>query len=319
MIVGIKGYAGEFVQRHKAARVLKSGNIIAEVMDPNDSDRYNIGPRFSPVANVLRVVVGGKDFLFSPVTHDREFENGGLAMEFDIDSPGGPPGFSRASVGEGFLKIGVGVLEKATDTYMFADKFKIVRLGTTTVDWREDRAEFKQTCVGTRGYAYSIVVNVVLKNSALEISCRLTNTGSEPFSTEQYAHNYFSFSDFPVGPNYEVIFPHAIEPDGMTSDLRFDGRRILYEKTLVHPVNLKIPAPSGQESDASLLVRNSRAGQEIEATTSAATAISARTFLHASSQYLCPEQFIRFYLKPGESADWVRSYVFRTNASQSLP
>ena len=85
---------GEY-PRHVAARVLKNDFLQAEVMEPNDPGRYFRGVRFSPVADILRVVMAGKDFLFSPGAHDPLTDNCGLRMEFDLGTgPTAPPGFA---------------------------------------------------------------------------------------------------------------------------------------------------------------------------------------------------------------------------------
>lgn len=299
--------AGDFAQRHAAAHVLSNGNLTVEVMDPNDPARYYRGPRFSPVANVLRVVKDGKDYLFSPVANDPENENGGLAMEFDILTKGGPPGFTEATIGEGFLKIGVGVLRKIGVSYRFEKQNELIEAAQTTVTWERDRAAFEQVSEGVNGYAYKLSSEVQLREATISIRYHLTNTGTKPFTTEQYAHNFFSFSDAPVGPDYEVEFPYDFQATGLEPEQRKEGRTIIYEQTVPKPMNIEVPMPEGYSGPNTVNVRHSTNGQEITATTSIP---GTRTFLHASAAYLCPEQFVRISVKPGESAEWTREYTF---------
>jgi hypothetical protein len=82
-------------EQHPAVRVLQSDQLRVVVMDPHAPDRYYRGVSFSPVAGVLQVSMGGRNFLFAPDQHDPLKDNGGLAMEFDLfQGNSGPPGFA---------------------------------------------------------------------------------------------------------------------------------------------------------------------------------------------------------------------------------
>lgn len=291
--------------RHVAARVLRNGVLTLEVMEPNAPDRYHRGTRFAPLANVLRAVRGGRDFLFSPVVHDPATQNCGLAMEFDNTTEGGPPGFAEAAVGEGFVKIGVGVLRKTAAEYRFSKPYPMIEPAVTTVTWGGDRADFAQLCGGINGYAYKLSAQVRLQASSIVICCRLANTGTKAFRTEQYAHNYFSFAGAPVGPAYVVLFPYELDATGMAVGPLCEGRCIRYATTLNHPLNITVPMPQSYVGPNTVTVRHAGNGQQITATTSMP---GPRTFLHASADYLCPEQFIRICLKPGETVEWTRQY-----------
>lgn len=308
--------ADDFVPRQGATQILRSGELTIEVMYPNDPARYNRGTRFSPVANVVRAVMGGKDFLFSPVTHDPVNDNCGLAMEFDITSDEGPPGYAEAALGEGFLKIGVGVLRKTTPEYHFFKPNEVIDPAKTTVKWEGDRAIFDQVSAGVNGYAYKLNAEVRLQAPWIDIHCELTNTGTKAFTTEQYSHNYFCFDNAPVGPNYEVLFPYDFEATGMDGSQKRDGRGIVYEKTLSKPMNIRVPMPENYSGPNTVTVRNVVNGQEITATTSIP---GTRTFVHASALYLCPEQFVRISLKPGESTKWTRRYELLLKSSSGAP
>jgi hypothetical protein len=36
------------------------------------------------------------------------------------------------------------------------------------------------------------------------------------------------------------------------------------------------------------------------------------TTVHMAPLYVCPEQFVRLELQPGETVEWTRNYVFET-------
>jgi len=102
---------------HKGSRILASGELTVEVMDPASPERYNRGVRFTPVAAVIRATIGGREYLANPKEHDSLFAAAGLFAEFDLTTS--PPGFDAAKIGEGYMKIGVGILKKDEEKYSF--------------------------------------------------------------------------------------------------------------------------------------------------------------------------------------------------------
>lgn len=303
-------------RRHEAARVLASGRLRVEVMDPVSPDRYNRGNRFSPVANVLRATLDGTDFLFSPVAHDPLNDNAGLAMEFDLFEwpEGGPPGFSEAKEGESFVKVGVGLLKKQGDEYGFYKPYETVALAPTTVTWGSDCAKFRQSCRSPGGYAYVLEAAVRVHDHSLEIEYRLRNTGEKSFATEQYAHNFFSLGGMSIGPDYEIEMPGAftMEETGMKV-LKAHGRNVGFLRDIpakkASNATLML-APTTPAAEETITVSHLVKGWAIKARVSLPTSHVA---IHAEPGYLSPEQFVRIRLKPGESASWIRSYEFLTD------
>ena len=114
-----------------------------------------------------------------------------------------------------------------------------------------------------------------------------------------------SFSDAPVGPGYEVLLPYDFEAAGLEAEQRKEGRVIFYDQTLSKPMNIRVPMPRGYAGPNTVTVRHPASGQEITATTSLP---GTCTFLHASPDYLCPEQFVRISLTPGEFTEWTNGY-----------
>lgn len=295
--------------RETTEHILRSDSLTVRVMDPDNPERYNRGPRFSPLAAVLQVSLDGREFLHCPESHDPLREGAGLFGEFDILSEGGPPGFREARIGEGFVKIGVGVLEKEGENYDFFAQAKVLERAATTVEWSDSRASFRQTCRGINGYRYSLEADIVVNGSQLTLRWNLSNQGAKAFGTEHYVHNFFSFDRKPVGPGYQVRFSQPIAPilehgsdrEGVT----WTDREISFEATIKNHVNILLN--KGEEGGAMIKTSQRENGQEIAVDSSAPV---ARTFIHATSRYLCPEQFVRISLKPGESYVWSRTYDF---------
>lgn len=293
-----------------AEHILQSDVLTVKVMNPNSPARYNQGVRFSPVAAVLQVSLHGKEFLYNPTQHDSLREGAGLASEFDILTEGGPPGFAEAQIGEGFVKIGVGVLQKARDTYDFFSLDEILERAQTTVNWSKTNASFQQICRGVNGYAYTLKADLLVEGSRVIIHWQLSNTGTKAFSTVQYVHNFFSLDEKPVGPGYVLEFSHPIQPsyvEGSEPDVsHWRDSQITFDSTIKTHVNITIPS-EGDGRTGIVRVFHRETGQEIVVTTPSPI---SRTFIHATRRYLCPEQFVTISLQPGASHQWSRLYDF---------
>ena len=300
--------------RQDAVHTLTSGRMQVEVMNPLDPECYYRGIRFSPVATVLKVTLDGKEFLFCPADHDPMQQNAGLAMEFDLpQTEFGPQGFAEAPDGGGFLKIGVGVLKKSGEKYAVWLPFEVMERAQTDVKWETARALFRQTCKGVNGYAYALDAEVSVAGNGVTVTCKLTNTGTRAFATEQYAHNFFHFDGLATSPDYEVEFPGefdvaipkpVIEKHGRT--LRFIGEITPKMKA----ADAFVAAKDESRKSDSVVVRNAKAGMEIHASVSMP---AERVVVHASPGYVCPEQFVKISLNPGETRQWVRTYEFNIN------
>jgi hypothetical protein len=296
-------------------RTLASEHLEVEVMNPDAPDRYYRGQRFSPVATVLRVRMDGHDFLFAPIEHDPLADGGGLAMEFDIGTEPNPPppGFNEAAAGEGFLKIGVGVLRKEADPiYKFYGSYAMIQPAVTTVKWERDRARFHQTCEGVAGYAYRLEADVRVVANEVRVTCRLANTGAKPFSTEQYAHNFFAFDEQRITPGYAVEFPYDFSAVIPKPVIKKTGRIL----TLTSEITPKIKAAQAHvtplqplDGKDSVIFRHPDDSLRITATVSRPAIV---TTVHMAPLYVCPEQFVRLELQPGETVEWTRNYVFET-------
>lgn len=290
---------------HKGSRLLASKDLIVEVMDPASADRYNIGQRFTPVAAVLRVAMGGQEYLFSAVKHDRKTGHAGLASEFDLSHQ--PPGHKEAKISEGFVKVGVGVLKKDRANYAFYMPYKAIEPAKTTVKWGMTKAEFHQVCKGVGGYAYELRATVKVAGKTVTTEWSLKNTGRKAFTTTNYVHNFFRMGDKDVGPDYVVSFPFDFKPEGLKDEQTLKGRDILFTKKIPTHINGVVKYPKDYKGPNSVTVRQTKTGQTIKATTSIP---GTRVALHASKTYVCPEQFIEITLKPGQTKTWTRTHTF---------
>ena len=302
--------------------VLKNDKLAIEVMHPTHPDRYNRGVRFTPLAAVLTASMDNQSFFYAPSDHNPIADHGGLAAEFDLVASGDPdemmpPGYLEAEPGEGFLKIGVGVLEKGKKRYtLFQQPKLLVPAETDVTRHDDDGVRFYQVCTGTNGYAYHLLADVTLVVPRIQIEWQLTNAGSKPSTTRHYTHNFFCFSHRAVGPDYRITFPYPCRPTGLEDGQRQEGPSILFLQEIPRWVNIHIPYPESYAGPNTLLVRHETNGQQILCETSLP---SIYTAIHARAGYISPEQFVKLHLEPGETVTWTRTYTLQIAGPPALP
>jgi hypothetical protein len=323
---------------HAGTRILQSGSMVVEVGDPDSPDcRWNQGLRFSPVANIIQVTLDGLEFCYAPVTGGSLSYLGGLPMEFDIGQESfqpDPPGYNEGSNGSPFLKIGVGILTRNSSAYNFSSNYPIVELAQTTTTWQRDRANFVQTLSGTAdGYSCRLEEDVIVKNNSIILNYVLTNTGTKEFTTEQYLHNFLTFSNRNVGPDYRVYFPYDMtaspqlqlwQPPQFGQVGRSPGfidtnppmvsleNMVLYTKTISSVPKTWIYKPDDYLGTDSVAVEQSDIGLRVIIDSSIR---SAYIGIWTTSYQVSPEQFVFITLAPGQHAEFTRTYTFSADGS----
>jgi hypothetical protein len=331
--------AGEIPQPvHAGTRILYSGNLVVEVGDPDSADcRWNQGQRFSPVANIIRVQLNRREFCYAPVSGGALGYVGGLPMEFDIGQEPfqpDPPGYNEGRNGDPFLKIGVGILKRNAGAYSFSASYPVIELAKTTAIWGQDQAHFIQSIAGAAdGYAYQLEEDIIVKNDHIVLHYVLSNTGTKTFTTEQYLHNFLSFSGRAVGPDYRVYFPYDMTTSpqvktwvppasagrGRSLGLYAVGNppmvslenMILYLDT-VSPPKTWVYKPEAYMGRDSIAVEQSAVEQRVVIDSSLS---SAYVGIWTTNYQVSPEQFLVMTLGPDEQIEFTRSYTFSTAGS----
>jgi len=323
---------------HAGTRILRSGNLVVEVGDPDSPDcRWNQGLRFSPVANIIQVTLDGLEFCYAPAGGGSLGYVGGLPMEFDIGQESfqpDPPGYNEGSNASEFLKIGVGILRRNSSAYNFSSSYPVVELAQTATTWRQDRANFVQTLSGTaNGYSCRLEEDVIVKNDTVILNYILTNTGSKEFTTEQYLHNFITFSYRNVGPDYRVYFPYDMtaspqpelwQPPQYGQVGRTPGfidtnppmatleNMVLYTKTISSVPKTWIYKPDDYLGPDTVAVEQTELGRRVIIDSSIR---SAYIGIWTTSYQVSPEQFVFITLASGESAEFTRTYKFSADGS----
>lgn len=130
-------------------------------------------------------------------------------------------GYSDAQPGEPFPKLGIGLLKRPErPQYNFFAPHEIIQGFPIQVENTGSQVVFTVGAIDCRGYAAQIVKTVRLEGNWMEIGYRLKNVGSKPIDTNEYYHNFMGIDQHPIGPEYRLHFPYAIQLEDITAAYR---------------------------------------------------------------------------------------------------
>jgi hypothetical protein len=245
------------------------------------------------------VVVGDHNWISGPVE------------EYSV-----PLGYDDAKPGGTFIKIGVGHLRKPADgaAYRFSNFYDVVDPGTWTSKTSATSAEMMHTVKdsgGGYGYDYTKVTRLVPGAAQMVIEHRIRNTGSKPFESSTYNHNFMVMDGHPTGPGLVFIAPFALTtarpPDPAFAEIT--GNRFVYKKELQvgDQVAGRLQGYGASAADYDFRIENARAG----------TGVRIRGDRPLSSMVLWSirptfaiEPFVTIAAKPGEQFTWTYTYDY---------
>lgn len=244
---------------------------------------------------------------YSPVAHDAVC---GPAEEFS------PIGLDEAAVGEPFLKIGVGMLEKMEGEY---DRFKlhnIVNPGTRTQKVTQDSIIQTHVLESEQGYAYEYVKEIGLTGeNSFRISHRLVNKGSKVLKGDVYNHNFFTLGLLETGESRHLDFPFKPEGDWRSeySEVGFAESGIRFTRTLVKGEsvftgNLHEAGKGFSGSPSGFVLSELATGRGVK---SICALPMTKAVFWSNHRIACIEPYIDFYIGPGEKFSFDIEYVLQ--------
>ena len=185
--------------------IISQNGLEVTLCPPSFQDGYYRGVRFDHSGIFRRIEKDGFVFadewfdVHDPYKHDAVC---GASEEFS------QCGYEYAQVGEVFLKPGVGLLVKDSDTaYDHFKLYEVADCGRWTVTSEEDSATFIHVLDAEGwGYVYEKEVRLI-SGECMQIAHRLCNTGPKLIKGETYNHNFFTFGDARPGPEMQIDFP----------------------------------------------------------------------------------------------------------------
>ncbi len=296
-------------------KVIESKDLKVTVLLPDEKTGYYRSTRFDWSGIIAQVEYDGHTFFQDWENYDGTLEPGihnpldnstgtGTAEEFRE-----PLGYEEAKIGEPFVKIGVGILEKTENKpYHWTYPYKVVEFGKWKTKIQKDRIVFIQNLNTHFGFGYNYEKQVVLSEISPEIKIIhiLKNSGKKEFSTNPYCHNYMRFDNDFIGKNYIIEFDKGVSPVTI-----FEKKAAFTKKTFSLNSDLTDSSPVegavNVHGSKHFVVSNRKTGTSVEVTSDMAF---ESFYLYIWRMSFCPEPMIRIKLKPGESFTWNTTYKF---------
>jgi len=292
--------------------LLDNGSIQVSIFLPDSRRGYYRGTRFDWSGIIERVDYDGHRF-YAPLhrEHDPRGHDfvSGPAGEFAMFQP---MGFAEAEAGESFVKIGVGLLAKGdSKEYRFDEPYRLLRSSEWLLKYDRLSVRFAQQLRGERGWAYSYRKTIRLQPGAAGFAIEqwLENSGEKTIDIVYYNHNFTLIDDLPFGPDYRVEFAFDTEQAAAGSDLLSLRGKSLEVTAPLAGRSVWQPLFAGDDPGGYNAARviNKRSGAAVEFRGDRPI---ERMVFWAVERAACPEPFIRIYLEPGQSMEWVTHYRF---------
>jgi len=224
-------------------------------------------------------------------------------------------GFSEASPGGTFLKIGVGVLRKPNDAkYSIFGRYDIVDRGKWSVRAKPDSVEFTQRVSDPSsgyGYLYRKIVRLVPGKPQMIIEHHLTNIGKRSIATSVYCHNFLVLDNQTISPDFTVTLPFEIRPAKPVNSAlgAVDGKTIHYVKTLVGRdlFGVNIEGFGKTSKDYEITIENAHLGAGMRITGNHPLESEELWSIRST---LAMEPFIHMSIEPGTSVTWSYTYTY---------
>lgn len=290
--------------------ILKNKNLEIHIDSPLENYNHS---RFDWTGKIVKVkfqniLISGNE----TINDEENIQAGkGFYNEFGIDTP---LGFDEANIGDWFHKIGVGLLKKDNNQYLFHKEYEIdpaefkIKTGTSKISVE---------CISAtnNGYAYILKKEIELLENSFTINYYLKNTGEKTINTNEYNHNFISINNEFIGADYILKFPFQLKPQLFEETVNPEGKVEIGQQEIKFNGQPKeqffFSNLSGDENvNAKWELTNLKNNIGIRETGSFQT---NKINLWGYKHVICPELFFNIALKPGQSTAWSRTYhIFKT-------
>ena len=237
----------------------------------------------------------------------------GFYNEFGIDTP---LGFHETAIGGWFHKIGIGLLKKENEQYLFHKKYA-VKPAKFSVSTEANAVIIHCTSEAFNGYSYKLTKEIKLYSSSFTVKYTLHNTGEKEIVTDEYVHNFMATDNALKGKEYALEFPFKLEPPlfdetvNTEQKVTIGSNRITFEETPKEQFffsNLS----GGKLENAAWTLLNSNTKIGIQETGNFQT---NKMNVWGWGHVISPELFFKINIKAGKALEWTRTFeVFKINS-----
>lgn len=277
---------------------------------PDVATPYYRGTRFDRSGIILSLESRGRKYVsqwfreYDPFNHDAV---GGPAEEFS------PIGYDNADPGGGFLKPGVGLLERDVDEYDHFRLYKVLDEGERDFKAAPGQAEFRHR-MAAGGYSYDYMKRIIIpREGTLVLEHILKNTGKGIMDMYVYNHNFFVLDGAPTGKATVITLP--FKPQGHWRDeydsvaLTDNGIRFARDLRPGETIFMGDLNGSEQRKNYSFRLANTTNGLTVDARSDAAMEYAVFWCNH---EVACLEPYTHLLIEPGRQAEWKIEYHFGT-------
>jgi len=295
---------------------ISNGIIKLSLFLPDPQKGYYRGTRFDWSGIISQVEYKGHTYFGEwKRTHDPGNHDDIVGPVEEFRTRGAALGYHEAKVGESFVKIGVGLLEKPDEPeYRFSHPYRIIKPGTWKINSGEDWIEFQQDFRDESGWGYLYAKRISLAKGKPEftIAHSLKNTGSKTIETHQYNHNFFVIDGEPIGKSYVLRFPFDVKA---TRDLKgimeARGNELIFNQDLEEgSLFTELEGFGTDAKDHEIVIENKKTGAGVKIKGDRPL---AQFYFWTVKTTICPEPYIELNLGPGEEEKWEASYLFLSN------
>lgn len=306
---------------------IANGLVAATVLLPDRDTGFYRGTRFDWSGMIASLRLGGQEFYglwfdrISGDVGDFVFREDGIVVgsntaalgPADGFDPGEPIGWAEAAPGGAFLKIGVGLLRKPDDgaPYSSFRTYEFVEPGAWKVVPEANSVLFIHTVEGAAGELrceYRKELRLLPGEPRLQITYGLRNTGSRPFSTTTFNHNFLTLSGDPTARGVRAGTPAPLAaPTSIAGPLRLDGGTAIFDRGLAPGEIAKAIFEPGHEGAAYDIHVTNADGAGFRAWSETPM---KRLVLWSIQRTLSLEPFVTINVPAGEARTWTVTYTY---------
>lgn len=288
--------------------VISNSEVLIKVYLPIPEEGLYRATRFDWSGVIGSVQYRGHEYFgYWKETHDPKFHEDLAGPVEGYIEPG--LGYAEAEPGGKFIRIGVGIIEKADEPeYNWKETYKILDHGKWTIDQGKDWITFTHEIKSDFGYGYLYQKSIKLKSNGFSLEHKLQNTGKKVIETDQFNHNFFMIDGEQTGPPFSISFPYAITTeDDLKGYVEIKDKDLYFIKELEdNSVFLELSGYGGNVSDHQVTVINRKSGAGVTFTVDKPL---FRMAFWACETTLSPENSIWISVEPGEEEEWTSDYT----------
>ena len=287
------------------SHILKNKNLEIQIDLP--AENYNFS-RFDWTGNIVSVKFKNIQLASTEsITYENEMQNGkGFYNEFGIDTA---LGFNEAVIGDWFHKIGVGLLKKDNEEYIFNRNYKI-KPADFEIKYTSNTILITCKSEFNNGYSYVLKKEIKLEKHGFTINYDLENTGEKEIITDEYVHNFLAINKELIGRNYVLEFPFKLMPAFFLETVNPEQKVTIGQTDVTFN-----DSPKEQFFFSNLTgYKNVKPQWELKNLESKISISETGSFhtnkvnLWGWKHVISPELFIDISIKPGQNANWTRDY-----------